>query len=47
MAFAFSPANAHGTRLRPVFSSDLSHWDVPDMAGVLPEAFELVEEGLL
>jgi predicted TIM-barrel fold metal-dependent hydrolase len=46
-AFAFSPANAHGVRLRPVFSSDLSHWDVPEMAGVLPEAFELVEEGLL
>ena len=46
-AFAFSPANAHRVRLRPVFSSDLSHWDVPEMAGVLPEAFELVEEGLL
>lgn len=47
MAYAFSSANPHGARLRPVFSSDLSHWDVPDMAGVLPEAFELVEERLL
>ncbi len=47
IAFAFSPANPYGTRLRPVFSSDLSHWDVPDMAGVLSEAYELVEQGLL
>jgi hypothetical protein len=47
IAFAFSAANPFGTRLRPVFSSDLSHWDVPEMAGVLPEAYELVEEGLL
>lgn len=47
IAFAFSPANPFGTRLRPVFSSDLSHWDVPEMAGVLSEAYELVEEGLL
>lgn len=47
IAFAFSPANPFGTRLRPVFSSDLSHWDVPEMAGVLSEAYSLVEEGLL
>lgn len=47
LAFAFSPANPLGTQLRPVFSSDLSHWDVPDMAGVLSEAHELVGEGLL
>jgi predicted TIM-barrel fold metal-dependent hydrolase len=36
-----------GTRLKPVFSSDISHWDVPDMAGVLPEAYELLEDGWL
>ena len=36
-----------GVRLKPVFSSDISHFDVPDMAGVLPEAFEMVERGLL
>jgi predicted TIM-barrel fold metal-dependent hydrolase len=47
LAFAFSPANPFGTRLRPVFSSDLSHWDVPDMAGVLDEAHQGVEEGWL
>jgi hypothetical protein len=26
-----------------MFSSDLGHWDVEDMTGILPEAFELVE----
>jgi hypothetical protein len=36
-----------GSRLKPVFSSDISHFDVPDMAEVLPEAFELVEKGLI
>lgn len=34
-----------GARLRPVFASDISHWDVPDFRQVLPEAWELVEEG--
>ena len=47
LAFAFSRANPAGARLRPVFSSDLSHWDVSDMSGVLSEAHELVEEGVL
>ncbi len=36
-----------GARLHAVFSSDIGHWDVPDMGGVLPEAWELVEDGLL
>jgi predicted TIM-barrel fold metal-dependent hydrolase len=44
---AFSPANPGGTRLRAMFSSDIGHWDVPDMAGVVEESFELVEDGLL
>lgn len=47
VAMAFSPANPHGARLRPVFSSDIAHWDVPDMAGVVAESWELVEDGLL
>ncbi|MCH2173561.1 amidohydrolase [Myxococcota bacterium] len=34
-----------GARLRPVFASDIGHWDVPDMCKVLPEAWELVEDG--
>jgi hypothetical protein len=44
---AFSPAIPCGAQLRPVFSSDIGHWDVPDMAGVVAESFELVEDGLL
>jgi predicted TIM-barrel fold metal-dependent hydrolase len=47
IAFAFSKANAFGARLQPVFSSDISHWDVEDMAGVLAEAHGLVTKGLL
>jgi len=47
LAFAFSKANPAGARLRPVFSSDLSHWDVRDMANVLSEAHGLVREGVL
>ena len=35
------------SRLHAVFSSDISHWDVPDMAGILEEAYEAVEHGLL
>ncbi len=40
-------ANPLGARLRPIFGSDIGHWDVPDMRGVLGEAWELVEEGLI
>jgi predicted TIM-barrel fold metal-dependent hydrolase len=36
-----------GARLKAVFSSDIGHWDVARMDEVLPEAFELVEHGLL
>jgi hypothetical protein len=37
--------NPGGVRLKAVFGSDLGHWDVPDLRGVLPEAWELVDEG--
>jgi predicted TIM-barrel fold metal-dependent hydrolase len=47
VAFAFSPANPFGANLRPVFSSDIAHWDVPDMADVVAESFELVEDALI
>jgi len=30
-----------------MFSSDMGHWDVPDMEGIVEEAYELVEESLL
>jgi len=39
--------NPEGVRLNAVFSSDIGHWDVPDMREVLAEAYELVEEGLM
>jgi hypothetical protein len=47
-ARAFDTAtNPLGARLRPVFGSDIGHWDVPDMLGVLPEAWEQVERGFM
>ena len=41
--WAFDPRM--GVRLRPVFSSDFTHFDVPDFEAVVPEAFELVQKG--
>ena len=47
-AWAFKrDANPMGARLNALFSSDIGHFDVPDMTEVLPEAYELVEHGLL
>ena len=40
-------ANPMGARLNALFSSDIGHFDVPDMTEVVPEAYELVEHGLL
>jgi predicted TIM-barrel fold metal-dependent hydrolase len=40
-------ANPLGARLRATLGSDMGHWDVPDMLGILPEAFEAVERGLM
>ena len=39
--------NPFGARLKAIFSSDIGHWDVPDMEEVLEEAFELVEHELI
>lgn len=36
-----------GRKLNAVFSSDFGHWDVAEMADVLAEAYELVEDGLV
>jgi predicted TIM-barrel fold metal-dependent hydrolase len=47
-ALAFNDRlHPHGARLSAVFASDIGHWDVPDFRGVLPEAWELVEGGLI
>ena len=43
--WAFDPRM--GVRLRPVFSSDFTHFDVPDFKEVIPEAFEMVEQGFM
>ena len=37
----------HGESLSAMFSSDIGHWDVPDMTEVLAEAWENVEKGWL
>jgi hypothetical protein len=42
-AFA-SQVNPFGAKLGALLSSDISHFDVPDMTEVLEEAWELVEE---
>jgi hypothetical protein len=48
VAWAFNTkANPGGAKLRAMFSSDLGHWDVPDMTGILGEAYELVEKELI
>ncbi len=39
--------NHHGARLNAILGSDIGHWDVPDMTKVLPEAWELVDDGFI
>ena len=40
-------ANPFGEQVRSVYSSDIGHWDVPDMTEVTEEAYELVEHGVI
>jgi predicted TIM-barrel fold metal-dependent hydrolase len=48
VAWAFAEhINPAGARLRPIFGSDISHWDVPDMTEPVEEAYELVDEGVI
>jgi predicted TIM-barrel fold metal-dependent hydrolase len=48
IAWAFnSRVNPLDARLRVVFGSDISHWDVPDMTHPVAEAWELVEHGTI
>ena len=44
---AFDGALPKGATLNAIFSSDVSRWDVPVMAEVIPEAWEQVEHGWL
>ncbi len=47
-AWAFNRKhNPLRARLNTLFGSDFGHFDVTDMAGVLPEAYELFEDGLI
>ena len=36
-----------GAKPKAIFGSDIGHWDVPRMDGVLAEAYELVDDGML
>ena len=38
---------AEGSKLNAIYSSDIGHFDVIDMRDPLPEAYELVEDGLI
>jgi predicted TIM-barrel fold metal-dependent hydrolase len=47
-AWAFNDkVNPLGARLKVVCGSDIGHWDVPDVAAPVAEAYEMVEHGLL
>jgi len=39
------PGNPMGVRLRPVFSSDIGHWDVPNLDAPLPNSHKLLSQG--
>jgi len=48
VSWAFdTKVNPLGARLKAMLSSDIGHWDVPDMREVVAEAYELVEDGLI
>lgn len=45
---AFNPKLNHfGVKLKALYSSDIGHWDVPDMRNVVSAAYELVDLGLM
>src|ERR1700733_5082992 len=46
-ATAFLNLNPFGAQLNAIYSSDIGHFDVIDMREPLPEAYELVEDGVL
>jgi hypothetical protein len=39
--------NPMGARLNAVYSSDIGHFDIPDMRDAAEEAYEMVEDGLI
>lgn len=48
IATAFNDkSNPLGTKINAIYSSDVGHWDVPDLTDALAEAYGLVEEGVI
>jgi predicted TIM-barrel fold metal-dependent hydrolase len=48
VAHAFNDkANPLGVKINAIYSSDVGHWDVPDLTQVLAESYALVEEGVI
>ena len=48
VAWAFNTkVNPYGARLNAMFSSDMGHWDVPDIKEVVEEAYGLVDREVL
>ena len=46
-AWAFNDQiNPFGAKIRAIMSTDLGHWDVPDMSAAVAEAYEPVERGV-
>ena len=39
--------NHFNVELKAMFGSDIGHWDVPDMTNCVPDAYGIVEEGIL
>jgi predicted TIM-barrel fold metal-dependent hydrolase len=45
---AFNPKiNPFGATLQAMLGSDIGHWDVPDIRGIVEEAYEHVDHGLM
>jgi predicted TIM-barrel fold metal-dependent hydrolase len=44
---AFGRTNPGGAKLQAIFSSDMGHWDAPDMSAIVPEAWEHVDHGFV
>ena len=44
---AFIESINRGSKLNALYSSDVGHWDVPDMNEVVTSAYELIEKGVM
>jgi hypothetical protein len=48
IAAAFNDkANPLGVKINAIYSSDVGHWDVPDLTAPLAESWDLVKEGVI